>query len=705
MSLKCFFEPGNIAVIGASNDPGKAGCQIFKNLLELGFAGKVFPVNPKLPELFGKPCYKSLKEIGEKVEMIIVSIPAFGVPDIFEEAAARGDVKAAVIIASGFAETKDPVRTALQERIRDISGKAGIRVMGPNCVGVMNTSMHLDTTFAAGVRQIRGGMSVISQSGGLGASLMVFATNQPAPMGFAKWAHVGNQMDVDVLEVMRYYKDDPDTKVIAMYMEGLSNAGAFLEVAREVSAKKPIILIKVGRTEAGSGAAASHTGSLVGSDNVYDAAFKQAGILRVDTLEELLDTAKMISMQPKPKGGNIMVLTEAGGPGIIAMDELGRNPRLKNPPLAGETVEALRAILPPMAIVDHTPGYVDMSAAANEPQHGDSLKASMADPGVDGVVHISVPPTFLNPTEMARETVKSLKGATKPVAICYMAGDWLTEGRILLEDAGIPTFDMPDRAAKAMSNLCRREEILKNLAVADLDARAASPLSAESEKLLASRAAEGKNLTEPEARRILGEAGIPLDADPVAANADEAVDAFKKFNQPVVMKVVSPQILHKSDAGGVRVNLKTESEVREAFSAITASAKAYDSNAAIEGVLVSPMAPAGTEMILGATRDAQFGPVLMAGFGGIYVEVLKDVAIRIAPFGEAEALRMLEELKLYPLLKGVRGQAPLDASALAKMLVRLSNLMLAEPLIKAVDLNPVRLYAKGALPLDARIIV
>ena len=313
MSLSHYFSPSGIAVIGASNDPGKAGYQIYKNLLDLGFEGPVYPVNPNLSELFGHTCYSSLKEIEGPLELIVVTIPAFGVPRIFEEARSRGDVRAAVIIASGFSETKIPERVELEKRVLQIAKEANIRVMGPNCVGVMNTSKHLDTTFAAGIVQTPGGMSVISQSGSLGASLMMFATHQPASMGFAKWAHVGNQSDVDVLEVMRYYKDDPDTRVIAVYMEGINNAREFLEVAREVSEKKPIIALKVGRSEAGSGAAASHTGSLVGSDALYDASFRQTGIVRVETIEELLDTAKAISMQPLPKGNRIAILTEEIG--------------------------------------------------------------------------------------------------------------------------------------------------------------------------------------------------------------------------------------------------------------------------------------------------------------------------------------------------------------------------------------------------------
>ena len=301
-SLDHFFYPRSIAVIGASKDPGKAGYQIVRNLLDLRFSGLVYPVNPNLENLLDLHCYPDLASIPEHVELIVVSVPAFAVLEVFEQAAARGDVKAAVVIASGFSETRDPERMELETKVMALAEKAGIRVIGPNCVGVMNTSNHLDTTFAAGIRQIPGGMSVISQSGALGASIMMFATNLPVPIGFAKWAHVGNQADVDVLEIMKYYCDDPETRVIAMYMEGLDNAREFCSVARSVARDKPVVVLKVGRSEAGQGAAASHTGSLAGSDMIYEAAFRQAGILRVNTVEELLDAAKAISMQPLPQG-------------------------------------------------------------------------------------------------------------------------------------------------------------------------------------------------------------------------------------------------------------------------------------------------------------------------------------------------------------------------------------------------------------------
>jgi acetyl coenzyme A synthetase (ADP forming)-like protein len=704
-SLDHFFYPKSVAVVGASADPGKAGYQIVRNLLDLQFSGSVYPVNPKLDELFGIKCFPDLAAIPEVVEQIVVSVPAFAVPEVFEQAAGRGDVKAAVIIASGFSETKEPERVELEKRVLAIARKAGIRVIGPNCIGVMNTKNNLDTSFAAGIRQVRGGMSIISQSGALGAAIGMFATNQAVPIGFAKWAHVGNQADVDVLEVMEYYRDDPDTKAIAMYMEGINNARQFLEVAQSICQEKPVIILKVGRSEVGQGAAASHTGSLAGSDNIYQAAFKQAGILRVNTVEELLDAAKAISMQPLPQGNRVVVLTEAGGPGIIAMDELGLSPDITLAKLSSETKQQLKEILPPMAIVDHTEGYVDMSAAADEKQHADALRCVLADPGVDGVVHLSVPPTFLQPKKMGELTAEVVSACNKPVTICYLAGDWVQPAREALEKCGVPTFDMPERAARAMVNLVRRANLVQKAEEKTSLSVSGGEVPTGVSSIIKTVQTQRRAITEPEARAILEQYDVPFVPAELAQNQDQAVTIAEKLGYPVVLKVVSPQIIHKSDVGGVKVDLDSEHKVRSAFSEIVAKATANMPQAEIQGMLVSKNADAGTELIIGGMRDLQFGPVVMAGFGGIFVEVLKDVSFRVAPISEKEAHAMLRELKLYQLLTGARGQEKVDIDALASIIVRVGRALVDVPHIKEIDLNPVRAYRQGALALDARIII
>lgn len=702
--LDKFFLAESIAVIGASKDPGKAGNQILKNLIELDYEGEVYPVNPNEEEILGKKCYPSLKDIHGKVDLILVSVPAPLTPDVFRQAKERGDVKAAVIVASGFSETRIPERVELEEEVVRIAKEANIRIIGPNCVGVMNTKNRLDTTFAAGIEKVPGSMSYISQSGSLGASMAAFSVNQEVPIGFAKWAHVGNQSDIDVLDILKYYKEDEETKSIAMYMEGIDNAREFIEVAREITAEKPMVILKVGRSELGSGAAASHTGSLAGSDDLYDAAFEQAGILRVDTIEELLDTAKAISMQPLPKGNRIAVLTEAGGPGIISVDEIGLGNTAVMAKFSDETLEKLRKVLPPMAIIDHTDGYIDMSAAADEEQHAEALKIVLEDEGVDGVIHLSVPPTFLDPKKMGELSAEAISQYDKPVTVCYLAGDWVQEGREALEKAGIPTFDMPDRAARAMINMVKRRNMLDKMA--DDKVEEMPKVQKENINKIISEAKEKEvNLTEVEAREILSEYDISFGEFRFAKDLDEALEKAEELGYPLVMKIMSPDIIHKSDAGGVIVNIKNKGELKDAYSKIIENGKRYSKKAKINGVLLTPMAEDGVELIIGAIRDEQFGPCVMVGFGGIFVEVLKDVNFKISPVSHNEAREMVEKLQLYPILDGIRGQGKLDVEAVVDTIVKVSRLIVENEDIKEIDINPVRVYEKGLIALDGRVII
>lgn len=701
-SLNRFFYPTNIAVVGASDDPGKAGYQITSNLLGLGFAGEIYPVNPQKANVLGRKCYPDLAAIPGPVDLIIITVPAFEVLPVMKTAAARGDVRAAVIIASGFAETKIPEREKLQHDVLAVASQAGIRVMGPNCVGVMNTQNHLDTTFAADIKQVPGKISVISQSGALGAGLMMLASNQPVPLGFNKWAHVGNQADVNLLEVLRYYTQDEETKVIAMYMEGVNSGRDFLAVAKEITRTKPILALKVGRSDVGSGAAASHTGSLAGSDEIYEAAFRQVGIIRVDTIEDLLDSAKVLSTQPLPKGNRLAVLTEAGGPGIIAVDELGLSPDVQMAEFTEATKQRLKDMLPPMALVDFAPGYVDMSAAANEQHHADALACVLDDPGVDGVVLISVPPTFLRPEELSRKVLDVLKGKNgKPVTVCIMGGEGVREANNMLERNHVPTFEVPDRAARALVRTAQRAAYVHNLSTD----KTAEVVGAVVQPEFAQAQAEGRHLLEPEAQAVMQRYGISFGAGGFVTSADEAVKCASAIAGPVVLKVVSPDILHKSDAGGVKLNLTGEAAVRKAYDEILANAKRYNPNARIKGMLVSQQAKPGTEVIIGAKRDPQFGPVVMFGLGGIFVELFKDVVFRIAPITKAEALDMIKSINGYKLLTGYRGQTAVDVDALAEAIVKVGKLMLECPEVAEVDLNPLIVYEKGLLGLDARIIL
>ncbi len=466
MSLNNFYYPKSIAIIGASNNPSKAGYQVANNMMRLGFQGNVYFVNPKEDMIFGKKAYDSLLDIKEEVDLIEIIIPAKGVLEVFKQAEQRGDVKAAIIMASGFSETGIPENIELEKEMLTIAKRAGIRVFGPNCVGVMNTENNLDTTFSPNITQRDGSMSVISQSGSIGSTLLMYTCDQPVPMGFSKWGHVGNMSDVTTDELLRYFSEDEKTKVIIMYMEGMKDARSFFNTAKEVTPVKPLVVLKVGRSEIGSVAAASHTGSLAGSDKIFDGAFKQTGVIRAETVEELIDTAKAFTMVDEIKGNRVAILTEAGGPGVIAMDEIGLHDDVKMAKFSKDTEDKLREVLPAMALISHPDGYVDMTAAADGPQHAEALEILLRDEGVDAVLLLSVPPTFLTPTEIAdyvNSKMALAKEYKKPVFACFLAGNWVKDAHIMMEESGIPTFEMPQRAAKALVNLIKYNKYIKEL--------------------------------------------------------------------------------------------------------------------------------------------------------------------------------------------------------------------------------------------------
>lgn len=694
--MKSFFAPKSVAIVGASANPGKAGHQIFHNIMRIGFTGKVYPVNPKESRVLGVPCYPSLMDIPGDVELMVVVIPAHLVPPVFEEACRRGDVRAAVVVSAGFSETGEPERVALERRMVEIAREAGIRVMGPNCVGIMNTEVNLDTSFSPGIKQVSGGMSIITQSGSLGASILTFDSDQSVPLGFSKFAHVGNMSDVDMLEILHYYRTDPSTKVIGVYMEGIDNAREFMETARTIAAEKPVVVLKVGKTSLGASAAFSHTGALAGSDAVYEGAFQQSGVIRVNCIEELLDTARAFAMQPLPKGNHICVLTEAGGMGISAVDALLESGEGVLADLSSETVQRLREIFPPMAVVNQPKGYIDMTAAADEEQHGLALEIVLADPGVDGVILLSVPPTFLSPEKLAQEILKATAKSDKPVLSCIMAGEWVKRARQLLEEQGRPTYDMPDRAARAMSNMVKRYRLLKNIGADKVD-----DCYVDTSDILNNAVERGA--TEITARQLIERYGLDAGPYAFARTAKEGLDAANRIGYPLVVKVVSPQVVHKSDVGGVVVGVSDDWDLAKAFEAISKSVSQKVPEAVIDGYLLAPQADPGQEVIVGAVKDAQMGPMVMFGMGGVFVEVLSDMVFRMAPVSLETAKDMIVSISASKLFQGYRGTEPLDVEALAKCIVKVSQVIASNESVTDIELNPVRVYPKGISVLDARL--
>lgn len=463
--LDYFFYPETIAVVGASQNPSKTGYQVVKNLTQLGYKGIVYPVNPNEKMIQGLICYPTLRSIPGRLDLVVITVPAEHVNAVIQEAADRGDVRAAIVVSAGFSETKTEEGIRREAELIEIASKAGIRIFGPNCTGVMNNANGLDTTIQPIVEHIKGEVSICSQSGAMAGSILLFAEAQPKPLGFCKWAHFGNMCDVNTLDLLAYYGQDPDTEAIVIYLEGFAEGRKLMEVAKEITDKKPVIVLKVGRNELGAQAAYSHTGALAGIDELYQAAFHKCGITRVEGLRDLIDTVKVFTMQPLPKGNRICILTEAGGPGTMAMDELGKykHARLANISEAGQ--KKLREILPAIAIICKPNGYIDMTAAAMEEHHCLALETVLQEEEVDVVLLISVPPTFLPPENLAKALLKTMKGADKPVLTCLLAGRWVYEARKILEDAGFPTFDTPEQAIKAMVKMIERSNYLQTMSM------------------------------------------------------------------------------------------------------------------------------------------------------------------------------------------------------------------------------------------------
>jgi len=695
-SLREIFESRSVAVVGASKNPSKAGHQVVRTLLAAGYLGQVYPVNLKENEILGLPCYSSIAEIEEALDLIVICVPGQAVIRVMEEAEQRGDVKGAVVISAGFAETAIPENIEMQRQLVEVARRAGIRVFGPNCIGIMNPDLKLVTGFHPGISLIPGNLGYVTQSGALGGSLVTLALSQPRPMGFARFGHVGNMCDVSNLELIEEYGNDPGIEVILVYLEGVRDGRELIRTAGQVTKKKPVLVLKVGRTEIGSEATLSHTGTLAGTDAVYNGAFKQCGVVRIDTMNDLIAGAKAISMLPKPRGKRVCILTEAGGMGVISMDEVEAGGVLELAPMSQETCEKLTALLPPMAMVCKPNGYVDMTAAAMANEFGEALRLVLSDPNVDMVLLNSIPPTFKPAMDVAQAVAPVVKEFDKPVVACFTVSQATAETRRYLEENGIPTFDAPDFAVRALATLTQATFNVSH-PLADVPA-AHHPI-------LDRAVLKARHLLEPEALDFLSDNGIAVMPHVLARSREEAQRAAMDMNSPVVLKIVSPQVIHKSDIGGVKINLQGNEAVGQAYDQLVNDVKRATATADIHGVLVVPMAQPGVELIIGMVRDAQFGPTIMFGMGGVFVELFKDVSFRIAPFDEEVALDMIKETKGYRMLQGMRGEKQKDIASLVELLVQVSQLAARYPQIKEVDLNPIRIYENGYSVLDARILL
>ncbi len=710
-----FFKPKSVAVVGASGDPKKPGHTVLKNLVSMGYKGKIYPINPHEESILGLRCYKSILDIPEPVEICVLLISADLTMPVARELVQRkkrfNDVVGAVCMSAGFGEL-DVSDTKQREReLVETLRSASIRLVGPNCLGIIDAYSGFNTNFDISTYP-KGGVSVLTQSGAFGNSFLFWAENLRL-IGLSKFASIGNMADVSMAELLTVLKDDESTRVIGIYIEGLPDPRDFFEVAREVGAAKPIVVMKSGKSDIGSTAALSHTGAVAGTDALYDGAFKQAGVIRARSVLEFFDTLRAFEKQPVPEGNRVSVLTHMGGPGTICIDEISATGNLRLAKFSPETHAALKAICAPMANIGRPDGYVDLTAAHNEKLHNQVLKILFADENVDMVVQILAPSAHIDQKRIVEEILdayNSQPGKKKPLFHAVTFGHYAIEVRQGLENAGLPTFVYPDMLARVVGNIAgfvgfrgtapciakERKAIQKEL----------QPGRKPAAELIAAAAQRGRaSLLEPEAYQVCADYGIRVPPYRLADSAESAVRAGQEIGYPVVLKIVSEEILHKTDVGGVMLGIHSDSALQEAYAKLIANIAKAAPHVRHPRVLVQKMMPGTTELVLGAVRDKSFGSTLMFGLGGIYVEALKIVGFRLSPLGMHEAKELIRQTLPPALLKGVRGGPPLNLDSVAGTLVSLGRLMEEQPQIQEVDLNPTLPYADGCLAVDARIII
>ena len=699
MSNSIFFSPRSIAIIGASEKPG-VGKTIFYNISK-HFKGKIYPVSPSNPTVGGLTAYKNVLDIPDSIDLAVVAAPSKFTPSVMEEVGKKG-IKGAIIVSAGFKEV-DEAGAKLEREVGETAKKYGIKVIGPNCLGIMSFSKDniMNSTFLK-ITPKFGNIALVSQSGAICAATVEDAEAQD--IGFSKVISMGNKVDMDESDVLELLAEDEDTRVIVMYLEDIRNARRFMEIAKKITTerKKPIIVLKAGRTAEGAKAAASHTGALGGSDANYEAAFTQCGVIRVDTMGELFDLATAFSKQPLPDG-NVVIVSNAGGPAIISTDACSRY---------GLKMADISSIRDEIAGV--IPAYgsprnpVDIVGDADYLRFEKVLLLTLAHPNVGSVVTMCTPSATLNYDDLARVLVKMSQQFPNKTILASLMG--LAEGienRRIMSEGGIPYYLYSEpaiRTLKAMYDFKKWINEASNKRAALQFAKDTSKIKSIFENV---RKNGRNNLLEEEGYEVLEAYGFPTPKSILCTTEQECINAARQIGYPLVMKIVSPDIIHKSDAGGVKVGIKTDDELKKSFNTITENALKYKSDAKIKGVLVQEMVKSAKETILGASQDPTFGPVIMFGLGGIYVEVLKDVVFRIVPIDEQEAMNMVESIKTIKLLKGVRGEKSSDLRAISDSLQRLSQLVVDFPEIKEFDINPLLVLeeGKGARVVDARIII
>jgi acetyltransferase len=697
--LDCIFRPRSVAVIGASEREGSVGRTLLWNLIRSPFGGTVFPVNPQRHSILGIKSYRDIASVPEVVDLVIIATPAATVPQVIRECVAAG-VKGAIIISAGFKEIGEQ-GAALEKEVLAEARRGGMRIIGPNCLGLMNPLAGLNATFA-GTSARSGNVAFISQSGALCTSILDWSLGEN--VGFSAFVSIGSMLDVGWGDLIEYLGDDPHTHSIVLYMESIGDAHAFLSAAREVAMDKPIIVLKVGHTEAAAKAAASHTGALTGSDEVLNAAFRRCGVLRVHTISDLFDMAETLAKQPRPKGNRLSIVTNAGGPGAIATDALISGGGTLSE-LAPETIQKLNQFLPAQWS-HHNP--IDILGDASSDRYAQTLEVVADDPNSDAMLVILTPQAMTNPTQTA-EKLKSYSKLGKPILSSWMGGAEIAAGTEILNQANIPTFPYPDTAVRLFNYMWRYTYNLKGIYETPslpVDSDLHAPDRQLAERILAQATKSDRYLlTEYESKKLLAAYGIPTVPTEIATSDLEAVEIADRFGYPVVLKLHSEKITHKTDVGGVRLNLGDAAAVSLAFAAIAAKVRAIDPEAFL-GVTVQPMVKMeGYELILGSSLDPQFGEVMLFGMGGQLVEVFRDRALALPPLNTTLARRMMEQTRIYQALQGVRGRKAIDMAKLEQLLVNFSQLVVEQPQIREIDINPLLVSADGMIALDARVLL
>jgi len=702
--LDIIFSPKTIAVIGATEKAGSVGRTVLWNLVSTPFGGTVFPVNPKRHSVLGIKAYPTIARVPEPVDLAVIATPAATVPEVIQECVDAG-VKGAIILSAGFKES-GAAGAVLEQKILEQARRGKMRIIGPNCLGVMRPRTGLNATFASAMAR-SGNVGFISQSGALCTSILDWSFREN--VGFSAFISIGSMLDVGWGDLIYYLGDDPHTQSIVIYMESVGDARSFLSAAREVALTKPIIVIKAGRTEAAAKASASHTGALTGSDEVLDAAFRRSGILRVTKISELFNMAEVLAKQSRPKGPRLTIITNAGGPGVLATDYLITTGG-QLAALSKETITALDQVLPPYWSHGNP---IDILGDAGPERYTQALEIAAHDPNTDGLLVILTPQAMTDPTQTAEQLKPYAQSAGKPILASWMGGAEVMAGESILNRAGIPTYPYPDSAARVFSYMWQYSYNLRGLyetpMLADSDEKPDRALAAQ---IVAQVHQTGRTLlTEVESKQILAAYGIPVVETKTATSEEEAVQGAETIGYPVVLKLLSETITHKTDVGGVQLNLADAQAVGRAYQSIEASVRETVGAQHFQGVTVQPMVGRdGYELILGSSLDPQFGPVLLFGLGGQLVEVFKDRALALPPLNTTLARRMMEQTRIYTALQGVRGRAPVDLVALEQLLVRFSQLVAEQRWIKEIDINPLlappsNQEGSGLIALDARIVL